>query len=409
MAENNTVSTLNGFYKEVYSDSLKDLVPEGVKLSKMIDFIKPSKQMGLEYHQPVTLRLEHGVTYGGEAGDAFDLETAISGATKDAKVKGCEMVLRGRISIGAISRSINDAASFGRATKHVIKNLMISSYKKQEQMLFYGKAGIASVASVAGQVVTLNAADFAPGIFAGGEGMLVDFFDVAVGGTQQGVTTTGFSISSVDIEARTITVVGDLTGVVANDLVLEYGAMDKECLGLEAMLDGSVASPFSIASASYSLWDGNRAAAGGVLTFKIISKAISKAVSKGLEGKLDAFVNPSTWADLLDEQTANVKDSSYSTKKFEDGSQSIVFHSQNGIIEVHSSTYVKEGLAFVLDLKSLSRVGSQELSFKLPGQSEDFVIKLENSHGIEFRTYCDTALFCDAIGHNILINGIINS
>ena len=47
MAENNTLATLNGFYKTIYADSLKDLVPEGVKLSKMIPFVKPNKKQGL--------------------------------------------------------------------------------------------------------------------------------------------------------------------------------------------------------------------------------------------------------------------------------------------------------------------------------------------------------------------------
>ena len=180
------------------------------------------------------------------------------------------------------------------------------------------------------------------------------------------------------------------------------------------MLDGSELSPFGITSSEYSLWDGNRHVVNGgtpaALSFKEISVSIADAVSKGLEGKLDAFVSPVTWADLLNEQTTVIqKDSSYSNKKYENGSESIVFYSQNGAIEIHSSTYVKEGIAFVLDLKSFERVGSQELSMKLPGSSDEFVVKLENSHGIEFRTYCDTALFCNAIGHNILISGILNS
>ena len=42
----NTMATLNGFYKEIYSEDLKDLVPEGVKLGKAIPFVKPNKRMG---------------------------------------------------------------------------------------------------------------------------------------------------------------------------------------------------------------------------------------------------------------------------------------------------------------------------------------------------------------------------
>ena len=431
----NTVATLNGFYKSIYSDKLENLIPEGVKLSKMIPFVKPSKKMGLEYKQPVTLRLEHGVTYGGEAGEAFDLEVAIAGATKEATVKGCEMVLRGRVSIGAISRGINDAGSFGSATKHIIKNLMVSSFKKQEQMLFYGKKGLA-VSSfdgnntgtpgtpVASNEILIDVADFASGIFAGGEGMKIDIYDQATSTQLAG----GVQITKVDIKAKKLTINYSFAGATGSEAavidkvnlsgefvtIYEHGAKGKECLGLQAMLDGSELSPFGITSSEYSLWDGNRHVVNGgtpaALSFKEISVSIADAVSKGLEGKLDAFVSPVTWADLLNEQTTVIqKDSSYSNKKYENGSESIVFYSQNGAIEIHSSTYVKEGIAFVLDLKSFERVGSQELSMKLPGSSDEFVVKLENSHGIEFRTYCDTALFCNAIGHNILISGILNS
>jgi len=402
----NTISTLNGYFKEVYAPNLKDLVPEGIKLGKLIPFVKPDQKMGLEYHQPVTLRLEHGVTYGGTEGEAFELNVAVPGATKDARVKGCEMVLRGRVSMAAISRSVSDKASFGSATKHVIKNIMISSFKKQEAMLFYGQKGLGVVDADVTAVDTfvITDASFAAGIYAGGEGMKLTI--------KQGVTGTDreaeVQIKKVDIKNKTIQLETPVT-LIAGDVIYEFGAYGKECLGLEAMLDGTVGSPFGIASADYSLWEGNKHSIGGAgLSFKEISFAIADAVSKGLEGKLDAFVSPVTWADLLDEQTANIKDSAFSTKKYENGSESIVFHSQNGVIEVHSSTYVKEGLAFILDLKSFTRVGSTELSMSRPGSSEEYVIKLENANGIEFRSYCDTALFCDAIGHNIIIEGIIN-
>lgn len=60
MSETNDMSTLNGFFKTIYADKLKDLMPDHVKLSKMIPFAKPNKKMGLEYKQPVTLSAEHG-------------------------------------------------------------------------------------------------------------------------------------------------------------------------------------------------------------------------------------------------------------------------------------------------------------------------------------------------------------
>jgi len=125
---------------------------------------------------------------------------------------------------------------------------------------------------------------------------------------------------------------------------------------------------------------------------------------------LDLFVNPKTWSDLLSEQTAQRQfDSRYDTKKYENGAMSIVFYSQNGMIEIHSSTYVKEGIAFGLDLGCFERVGSSDVTFKIPGTNEDYMIKLQDYHALEYRTYCDLAIFCTALGHNLLITGISNS
>jgi len=418
MAVNNDMATLTGFHKSIYADEMLDsLQPEGVKLVKLIPFVKPNKRQGLDYKQVVSLQLEHGVSYLGVEGLVVNLNDAVAGLTKEASVKGCEMILRGRISTGAISRSVNDAASYGRATKHVIKNLLTSTHKKQEQMMFYGKAGLAQVESVVGQVVKISESTFAPGIWAGGEGMKIDFYDIAVDGDQQGAVLTGYSITKVNIRTRELTVVGDLTGVAAADFIFEFGAYGNECLGLEAMLKESSGSVFGNPT-TYSLWSGNvydlitdgGESAEAPLSFDHVSNAVADAVSKGLEGKIDLFVNPRSWSDLMAEQTAQrMFDSRFDVKKYENGSQSIVFYSQNGMIEIHSCTYVKAGLAFGLDLKSFERVGSSEVSFKFPGTNDEYMIKLEGANAIEYRTYADTALFCNALGHNFVITSIKNS
>lgn len=40
----NTLQTLNGLFKELYASQIENLIPENVKLMKMIDFIEKSKQ-----------------------------------------------------------------------------------------------------------------------------------------------------------------------------------------------------------------------------------------------------------------------------------------------------------------------------------------------------------------------------
>lgn len=76
----NTFSdTLNGLFKERYADKLKDLIPEGLKLYKMVEFLPKEKSLGNLYHQPVILGQEHGVTFASSDDDAFNLQAPIAG------------------------------------------------------------------------------------------------------------------------------------------------------------------------------------------------------------------------------------------------------------------------------------------------------------------------------------------
>lgn len=50
MAVANTLSTLNGLFKEAYADKLKELIPDGVKLLNKIKFLPKDKQPGNLYH-----------------------------------------------------------------------------------------------------------------------------------------------------------------------------------------------------------------------------------------------------------------------------------------------------------------------------------------------------------------------
>ena len=50
MSAENTVSQLNGLFKEVYGDKLKDLIPDGVLLYNMVPFIGKDKATGNLYH-----------------------------------------------------------------------------------------------------------------------------------------------------------------------------------------------------------------------------------------------------------------------------------------------------------------------------------------------------------------------
>ena len=404
MALSNTVTTLNGLFKEIYADKLEHLIPEGTKLMKKVPFSGRKKELGSLYHQPVVLGLEHGVTYAGPTEDDFALENAVSGVIKDATVQGSQMMLRSRLGIAAASRAAGgEPKAFENATKFLVRNMARSMAKRVEINMFYGDVGLAVVDSILGLVISVEAAEWAPGIWAGSENMPIEIRSSA------GVLRGTANVTSVDMDARSVTVDIMPGGVVATDVIWFKGAYQKEAAGIHRILTNT-GTIFGINAAQYNLFKGNELDIGGnPLSFARVEDAIARAVEKGLESDVAVFVNPKTWSDLLTEQAAlRNYDSSYSPAKAEAGHKEIQFYGQNGKVEIVPSIYVKEGYAYVLCMDEMLRIGSTDVTFKRPDQGDTFFRELENSAGYELRAYSDQALFCYAPGKCTLISGIVN-
>jgi len=407
----NNMATLNGLFKERYADKMERLIPDGKKLLNEIPFISKDKQPGNAYHQPVVLGMEHGVTFADDTEGAFELAAPIAGQIKDAVVKGYQLVLRSVLSYSAASRAMGPGdRAFEDSTKFLVGNMLDSISKKLEIELLYGQMGYAVVtnaeAAAAGVVIELNAADFAPGIWAGAEGMKLDVVRTgALVPTLSGVNA--ITVSSVDLTARTIT--ADLpAALVAGDVLYHKGAFGKEFAGIHKILTNT-GTLFGISAATYTLWKGSAFAPAvtSVLSFAIMQQAISQGVAKGLDTDVMVMVNPGHWDDLLTEQAAlRMYDSSYKSDTAESGSKSIKFHSQNGMVEITPSIYVKEGYAYVLCVEDWVRVGSTDITFKRPGQGDNFFRELEDHAGFELRCYTDQAIFCSKPGRSIIISNL---
>lgn len=403
-----TVGTLNGLFKEAYADKLELLIPDGVKLLNKIKFMSKDKQPGNLYHQPVILGLEHGVTFAGSDEDAFNLNVPVAGQIKDAQVKGNPLVLRSLLGYVAASRAaLGGAKAFMDATKFLVANMLRSVAKKLEIELLYGQVGYGVVDTAVGTLVTIQTPEWAPGIWAGAEGMPIEIRDSA------GTLSRGeFIVSSVDLNARTITLTASAqaAGVVSTDVIWHKGAYGNEFAGIHKIITNT-STLFNIDAGRFNLWKGNSfSASSAALTFNKLQLAITRAIEKGLDGKVLVLVNPKAWANMLNDQAALRRyDSSYSPVKVENGGRSLLFHGQNGEMEIEPSIYVKEGYAYMLSMEDWFRVGSTDVTFKRPGQGEEFFRDLENSAAYELRLYTDQALFCMAPGKNVLITNITNA
>ena len=286
--------------------------------------------------------------------------------------------------------------------------MLRSMSKKLEIGMLYGQMGYGAVAAggVSGTQVTVATAEWAPGIWAGAEGMPIEIRDLA-GSTVRGQ----FKVVSVNMDTRVLTLDASAAtaGVLATDVIWHKGAYGNEFPGVHKILTNT-GTIFNIDAGQYNLFKGNNYGADGApLSFTKLGEAAVRAVEKGQEGKLLALVNPRAWQDMLSDQAALRKyDASYTSAKLENGARSLLYHAQSGEIEIEASLYVKEGHAFLLSLEDWMRVGSSDISFKRPGQGEEFFRDLENSAGYELRLYTDQALFCQAPGRNTIITGIVN-
>lgn len=404
---NNSVGTLNGFFKETYANKLELLIPDGVKLINKIKFMSKDKMPGNLFHQPVILGLEHGITFASSDDDAFNLQVPVSGIVKDAQVRGNPVVLRSVLGYAAASRAAQGTAqAFEDATKFLVANMLRSMAKKLEIEMLYGQMGYATVASTASTVITITTSEWAPGIWAGAEQMPIEIRS-ADGTVSRGNAT----VASVDMTAQTITLNSIPAGVVATDVIWHGGAFGNEFPGIHRILTQATGTLFNINVATYNLFRGNvYDAQAGALSFVKLNQAVSRAVEKGLDSSIYTLVNPRAWANMLNDQAALRRyDSSYSSEKVQVGSKGIKFFSQTGEIEIEPSIYVKQGYAYALCLEDWMRVGSTDMTFKRPGQGEEFFRDLENAAGYELRLYSDQALFCSAPGKNVILQNIVNS
>jgi hypothetical protein len=409
MSSTNDFNTMNAIYKEAYADRVEDLIPDGVKLLNMIKFQGAEKQPGNLYHQPVTLGLEHGFTYGGSGGQAFALRNGVSSTHEDAQIKGHEMVLRSYLSVGAVSRSKGKNA-FIQASKLVVENMLKSFARRLEIQIMYGQAagGIGVIETIASQTLKIEDHEWAAGIWSGSEKMPIEVRSSA--GALRGEAI----VESNSLSSKEITVDAVPAGTVPTDVIYFAGAYGKEFAGVHKIITNT-STLFNIDASSFSLWRGNTVEVGSdfagneaVLSFAKVEDAIAVAMEKGLSDEdVCVLCNPKSWNNLLTEQAAKRQyDSSYSQASVENGSRTIKFYGQNGMIEIESSIYCKEGYAYVISKECFKRIGSSDVTLDQPGFQGKFLKLLENANAYEMRAYTDQALFCQSPGINTLMTFI---
>jgi hypothetical protein len=417
-----TPSTLSGLFKEVYGDSVQNLVPDAAKFIKIVPFVPEEKEIGNYYHQPVILSHEQGVTYAAFNAGAFSLNDAIAMTMQDAQVSSCQILLRSAISYDAAARASKSKKAFQKATQLIVENMIESMSKRVEIANLYGQSGLATIASSVNvdannTTLTITTGAWATGMWAGMENATLDAYRVTtiVGGT------TPLIIKKVNSTNRTLVVysatTADITALDSAissypDAVTLYfaGAYGNEMAGLNKIITNT-GTLFNINATTYALWQGNTYPAGSAaLTMGKVLSAVALAVDRGLNEDVTCFLNTNTWANVMSDLAALRRyDGSYEKSKAENGVQKITFYSQNGKIDIVSHNIIKESESFIFPQDRCKRIGAQDMSFKTPGREEEIFLQLASNAGFEIRNYTDQALFLETPARAVKITNIVNS
>lgn len=409
-----TVATLNGLFKEVYGDDVKQLIPTSNQLQQLIPLKAGAKRLGNLYHQPVVLAWPGGFTMAAASSGAFALNAAVASTMKDASLAGAQIILREYMDYEAAARAASGVNAFVDATKLMFEMMQKSARKRIEAELLYGQVGLGKVSAKDGStspvVITFTAASWAPGLWSGVEGSKYDVYN----GSSQVTSTTPLTVTSVDIDARTVAFTGtnaDIANIAAgNDLYFE-GAYGNEAAGVHKILTNT-GSLFGIDAGAYNLWKATSYSAGSAaLTFNKVKSAVGQAVGRGLDEDVVLFVNPKGWDSMMTDLAALrrfVEKAGGKGQSYEIGSENIVFYSQAGKIEIRPHIMVKEGFAYGLVKSNWVRVGASDLTFQTPGYGGQIFTQLQSYAGFDVRCYYNGALLCEMPARNFIITDIVN-
>lgn len=430
-----TPTTVSGLFKKVYS-VIKDLLPEGYVFQEMAKF-NSAEKIGESLNIAVILTQENGITLAGSSGDIITFEDAQSGIIKQATIKPSETFLPSSLSTAVLSRSANEGeAAFKKASVSRVKSNIKSHQRFLEQLCFYGQdasgigrvsyatatwqgvaftAGTGTLAgvvftngvNVGAQKVLINPADLASGIYMGAEGMPVR--ERAVGGA---VIATGL-ITAVDLKNGILTlsfVPTAASGVSSHciELVNQNAAAGNDFLGAKGILTTSGV-VFGIDNSVYGMWKGSQSdLLQTKLTFNKLVGAIIDAANKGLDRDVVAVTSFESWNSLMVDQAALRQfDSSYSPDEAVRGTEGIVFHTITGKVTVKASRFVRRSDCFIFAAEDWSRVGSSDLTMKVPGLDDgELLQKPITTNAFVFRSYSDQAVLCACPSQSLYIGGI---
>ena len=439
MAGENTMTTLNNNVKIIYGDKLKYLLPQGLWLYPNFEF-KTAKKLGQAFYQPIVLKHEHGFTYaasrftGVSTGSApwapsgtvvgVPYVTAAPGFIENANIDGTQIFGRTLLDFESASRAASSKASFVDSVGYVLENLDQSAKRRLEIAMYLGQTPLA-VADT-GTTTTnfiVTAATWAPGLWAGQEGAPIE----VTSNTRTPVRGTS-TISAINFTTRTITFAGAIASTVATDYLWFKSAasigtaggtgpaypltaaniLQNECVGLHTMLNAPT-SVHGITCATYSLWTPNSQDVGSAnMNLEAVEDAAAKIINRGGGGATyKLLMAPANYAKFINSLSGLRRLNKEDGSRYTIGAEDITIFAGGLKIVLVSWAYCMEGFAYLINPDDFMRIGSTDLTYKVPGRGDDLFRLSDGAGSYEMQLYSLQAPACTALCRQCIFINIV--
>lgn len=398
-----TLTSMNTQFKYI-QDKAQSLLPDNSVIMRLCPEITEATKEGRKYLVPVQLSHENGVTFGD--GTVFALNDASAAVYEEIEVDAQPIVLLTQISESVANRMANSKQTFITEATLRARVMLDSLTRYLEISMLYGKSttgwGEISTITYAGGAATtatvvITAQNWSAGIWASSIGAKLDAYELT---TKTGAST--FKVTGVTASTRTVAISGtaaDLAlletavGGANTTYFMPTGAYANDMIGLERQITGG-ASYFGIDPTVYTLWQGQSYDVNGALTMAKTLAGSALAVSVGgLNVDSVLMVSAKTYQNLNTDQAALRKyDESYDSSEADNGFGGLTYYGPGIKIKVIVNNIVKEGEAYLVPPKYLSRVGAKELSFQRPGKTDEFFQEIPGYAGYSLRCGAEFAI-----------------
>lgn len=402
LGTNESLASLSGDLKVVYGKELVEVLPDTAIMQKLhtLENGDDFPFVGEYFSALIGVQYPWGFSFLGNGTEQTDTNTdladALAGQTKPAKIYPSMQVLIDNLQYFVLDRAAKQGTQAVLSAMSLTGKMMaINARNVLELQLLHGREGIgAASAGISTLTVTLDPATTSPGILSILKGARVMFMQSNNTTARTTHNNANYlrvaSVSLANLAAPTITLEATgTTGVatIATGDIMYIGgtrgisvtAGDTnvpfyEQIGLGLQLSATTGSQFDISKVDFLGWTANQIGSIGPFTPSVLMSAAALSLARGGQlGEYEAVLSPRQWGVLNSALATNEiydKPEGFTMVK-KTGTDEIVIYNAGIKMTVIPHPFQKDGRFYVLPKSQFKRIGSTDLTFKIPGKTGD--------------------------------------